>query len=41
MVDTDSEETNHIKEQVARHLRSADLLAKQRRHVGALKSVCY
>jgi CheY-like chemotaxis protein len=39
MTDTKSEETNHIKERVARHLRSADVLAKQRRYADALKEI--
>jgi CheY-like chemotaxis protein len=39
MAHTKSEETNHIKERVAQHLRSADLLAKQHRHVDALKEI--
>jgi CheY-like chemotaxis protein len=39
MADTKSEETNNVKERVARHLRSADLLVKQRRHADAVKEI--
>jgi len=39
MADIKTEETNHVKERVARHLRSADLLVRQHRHADAIREI--